>query len=582
MQSAREPFRVEREDGVLTLHLDTPGCDVNIFSARAAAQLVEILDDVSPTEVRAIVVRSAKEGSFVNGVGLMLANAVHDPSDVPRLTEPVRRAYRALAEAPVPTIAAVQGNCYGCGVELSLMCDFRVAQHSWDTHFYMTELADYLFVPCFGGTQNLPRLLGLPVATEFLLWGQRWSAPEALGRGLVDSVYAPDGFDQGLQSFLGDVLSGTRTARPRHARWAEADEGFAAETRSRIDSLPARVRAPYHDCFSLMEAAAQADAVGAEDYEREMLASGRSVMNEVSKNAQAYFFVRQLSRQVTTRGAHPKARPRLILQDLPMLEAALRGRRLLEVEVASADDVGENEDGVRLGPYGDDGRVDATVALLPVRAAIAWGPGIVAYAPCYSDGARLVEVAMRDGDDAPKAALLADALGRAGFEAVVSRPDRRFAVDGMIDAYFAPLHAHVEAGGTAAEVDASLRDAGFIRGPAALAALVPEHSGARLFMGGPLGAAEPCPVVVEAVLLSLLRFVVEARRKGILAHPSVADVMAREILDFPLADGSLCRLLTPQRVGDALQHEERLRHLLGAETLELARAYQRDGQGFYR
>jgi enoyl-CoA hydratase/carnithine racemase len=174
---AAEPLRAEWAADVLTIRIDTPGCDVNIFSHRAAVQLVEILDGVDPDAVRAIVLRSDKPGSFVNGVGLMLANAVQAPEDVARLTEPVRRAYQKLADAPVPTIAALQGNCFGCGVELSLMCDYRVAQRSWDTQLYMTEIADYLFVPCFGGTQNLPQLLGLRAATELLLWGHRCGPP---------------------------------------------------------------------------------------------------------------------------------------------------------------------------------------------------------------------------------------------------------------------------------------------------------------------------------------------------------------------------------------------------------------------
>jgi enoyl-CoA hydratase/carnithine racemase len=578
---AAEPLRAEWAADVLTIRIDTPGCDVNIFSHRAAVQLVEILDGVDPDAVRAIVLRSDKPGSFVNGVGLMLANAVQAPEDVARLTEPVRRAYQKLADAPVPTIAALQGNCFGCGVELSLMCDYRVAQRSWDTQLYMTEIADYLFVPCFGGTQNLPQLLGLRAATELLLWGHRWWAPEAHQRGLVDAVFEPAGFDEGLRTFLDGVLEGERVPRPRHARYGPEDEAFSTLTRRHIDALAERYRPVYLECFELMETAARAESAGEAHHEREMLASGRSVMGPDSKNAQSFFFVRQLARRMTVRGAPPTSKPRLVLQDMPSFEAELRSRRILDLEVASADDV-QDGDGLVVGPYGDHGRVDAVMAFVPVRAAIDWGPGTVLYAPYHAQGVDLVEVALRDEGRAVAAAQLAEALARAGFEPVMSRPDRRFAVDSLVDAYFAPLHAHVEAGGTPAEIDASLRHFGFTRGPAALAALVPEHSGARLFAAGELPAAEPHGPVVDAVLLSLLHFAIVARRKQVLGHPSLVDLLSRELLGFPLAEGSLCRHLSPPQVGVLLERADQVAPLVGAPVLETAREYHGQGQGFYR
>jgi enoyl-CoA hydratase/carnithine racemase len=579
MGSAAEPVREERADGILTVVLDTPGCDVNIFSHQAAVQLGSILDRVDPADTRALILRSGKSGSFVNGVGLMLASAVQAPTDVARLTEPVRAAYAKLGACPVPTIAAVQGNCYGCGVELSLMCDYRVAQHSWDTHFYMTEIADYLFVPCFGGTQHLPRLLGLEAATDFLLWGTRWTAPQAEHHGLVDAVLDHGGFDDGLAAFVADVAAARRAPRPRGPRANHAAD-FAARTRARIASLPSRVRQVYSDCFELLEHAASAPGVADADYEREMLASGRSVMHTDSKNAQSFFFVRQLARRMAVRHAPPASSAKLILCDLPSFEAELQRRRLLEVEVFSSDDAPTA--GLRLGPYGDDDRVDATLATLPIRAAIEWGPGIVAYAPCHASGIDVVEIAMRDDGLAPRAAWLADLFAKAGFEAVLSRPDRRFAIDRLMDAYFGPLHAHVEAGGTAAEVDASLRAFGFTRGPAALAALVPEHSGARLFGSQPLPAAEPVARVVHAVLLSLLGFALDARLKGLLGHPSLVDVLARDLLDFPLAEGSLCRHLSPARVGELLGGAGELAPLVGPTVLDAAREYHARGDAFYR
>lgn len=462
-----------------------------------------------------------------------------------------------------------------------MMCDYRVAQPDWDTHFYMTEVADYLFVPCFGATKNLPRLVGLPAATDFLLWGHRWSAFDAERHGLVDAAFEPSSFEAALDRFVGETCAGAQRPRPRTSRTAPDHDTFVADTRARIDSLPARVRDVYRECFDLMEAAARAETVGPEHDERELLAAGQSVIAEPSKNAQSFFFVRQMARRLATRGASPMPRRRLILQDMPIWEATLRARRPLGVEVLSADDT-EGHDGLWLGPYGDHGRVDATAALLPVRAGIHWGPGIVAYAPFHVEGIDLVEVAVEDGSHAPKAAEIGDALAKAGFEPVLSRPEKRFVMDEMVDAYFAPLQAHVEAGGSASEADAVLRGMGFMRGPAQLAALMPEHPVASLFADTPGPAAEATSHVGTAVLLSLLRFALRAHRQGVLAHPSLVDLMARELLSFPLADGSLCRFLSPARAGELVAQGDDVATLLPPDTLDMARAYHTEGQGFYR
>ena len=82
------PFAVAEEDGVLTLTLDTPGSAVNIFNHATARQLVEILHDASTRALRAIVFESAKQSSFINGVGLLLAHASQTRDDLLRASTP--------------------------------------------------------------------------------------------------------------------------------------------------------------------------------------------------------------------------------------------------------------------------------------------------------------------------------------------------------------------------------------------------------------------------------------------------------------------------------------------------------------
>src|SRR5262249_41637122 len=157
---------------------------VNILNTAAARQLLEVLQQVTPETTRAVVFESAKPNSFINGVGLLLAHASRTVDDVLRASEVPWAAYRALHETPVPTVAVVQGSCCGGGVEFALSCDYRLATDSGETQFYMTELNDYLFLPLFGSTWNLPEAVGLQRAVDLLLWGERWGAARALDEGL--------------------------------------------------------------------------------------------------------------------------------------------------------------------------------------------------------------------------------------------------------------------------------------------------------------------------------------------------------------------------------------------------------------
>ena len=87
---------------------------------------------------------------------------------------------------PVPVIAAIRGGCIGLGLELALVCDFRLA--SDDAVFSIPEVV-FGLVPDCGGTQRLPRLIGPAMAKELIYTGKRIDAAEALRIGLVNHIY---------------------------------------------------------------------------------------------------------------------------------------------------------------------------------------------------------------------------------------------------------------------------------------------------------------------------------------------------------------------------------------------------------
>lgn len=172
---------VSREGEVLVLTIDNP--PVNAFSPGVPEGLRAGLDQAEADDsVRAVVLIGAGR-SFVAGADIRTF-------DLPRDQAPDLRGTVARLDAfPKPTVAAIHGAALGGGLELALACHYRVAAQS--ARLGLPEVKLGLF-PGAGGTQRLPRVVGVAKALELMLSGQPVSAPEAEKLGLVDQVVTGD------------------------------------------------------------------------------------------------------------------------------------------------------------------------------------------------------------------------------------------------------------------------------------------------------------------------------------------------------------------------------------------------------
>jgi 2-oxoglutaroyl-CoA hydrolase len=133
--------------------------------------------------LRAVVVTGA--GGVFSAGGDMRGFLEHDPYEFAHLGENLAAAERC----PLPVIAAVDGFCFGAGMELALTCDIRVCSDR--AEFALPEILRGQ-MPGSGGSQRLPRLVGWSRAKEMILRGRRMPAAEALACGLVCDVVPPD------------------------------------------------------------------------------------------------------------------------------------------------------------------------------------------------------------------------------------------------------------------------------------------------------------------------------------------------------------------------------------------------------
>jgi enoyl-CoA hydratase/carnithine racemase len=607
------PFAAATHDGVLTLTLDTPGSPINIFNHATAHQLIEILSAVTPSTTRAIVFETAKPHSFINGVGLLLAHASQTEEDLARASTPPWTAYRAVREAPVPTIAVVQGNCFGCGVEFALSCDYRIASDTCETRFYMTELNDYLFLPLFGCTWTLPEAVGLADSVDLLLWGERWSAERAFARGLVDELAPHAALAEHRRDFVARVVDGARPSRRRgRVTWSAAEVAVMQRTRQRIGALPPPYQPLYSEALDLLAAGARQTHGYVGHHDEEFARSAASALAPSGKAAYAFFYVRQMAAERAAgraRGALPRAHFASDVargDDTRALADDLCGRKL------AGDDSGDHHAAAfrLVDPAGGGSPSPARRAAsngrcvdVGLRVALANGPtaDVELYAPTYPTGGRLVELAIR-GQSAlspDSAARLGRTLLRFGFEVARTAPAGAFLTTRLLLAYLIPLVRCIEGGLDAGVVDATLCTAGFVRRPRHLFAHLDRGRLADEMARG-LGttpaavapvlaevlapacaAAEPDEHLVDAVCLSLLEAALVARAQGEVRDPSIVDLIARELLDFPRHLTSLCTWLKKARVASAVE-DARAGSLVTDAALEAACRFVAEGREFYR
>jgi 3-hydroxyacyl-CoA dehydrogenase/enoyl-CoA hydratase/3-hydroxybutyryl-CoA epimerase len=181
-------------DGVAWLVFDRPGSKVNLLNtpvmARLDALLGEIENAVADGRVRAVIVRSGKDGMFIAGADVDEIAGIADPTEAAAQAREGQRIFRRLDQLHVPTLAAIDGTCLGGGTEMALACDARLASDRPETKIGNPEVRLGI-IPGFGGTVRLPRVIGLLAASDLILTGRTVDARKARRIGLVQESVPP-------------------------------------------------------------------------------------------------------------------------------------------------------------------------------------------------------------------------------------------------------------------------------------------------------------------------------------------------------------------------------------------------------
>jgi enoyl-CoA hydratase len=215
---------------VTRLVLDNP--PLNLVTAEMMERLDAALDAIARDRaVRAVVVTGAGTRAFCAGSDVKEFESLAGRVAQGKLLYE-KYVYRKLAELPVPTIAALEGDALGGGLELALCCDLRVA--SATARLGMPEVRLGV-IPGSGGTQRLPAVVGPARAKELILVGELISAERAEQIGLVNAV-APAGDALAVATSLAERIAERGPVAVReakrligHAGDFGIDAGLAAE-----------------------------------------------------------------------------------------------------------------------------------------------------------------------------------------------------------------------------------------------------------------------------------------------------------------------------------------------------------------
>ncbi len=220
-------------------HLELVNPPLNLVTRELLDDLDEALAilEAAPTgEVRAVVVSGRGQQAFSAGSHVGEFEAQRGPGGRERLALEAGVASR-LAGLPMPTIAAIEGNAMGGGLELALCCDLRVASERARLGLPEVRLA---VIPGAGGTQRLPRIVGMARAKELILTGRILTAAEAEQMGLVNHV-VPAGEARNVADALAAEIAERGPLAVREAKRlidtaadGDLDAGLAAELEASV------------------------------------------------------------------------------------------------------------------------------------------------------------------------------------------------------------------------------------------------------------------------------------------------------------------------------------------------------------
>lgn len=209
--------------GVRTATLDVPDRPVNVFEDSVLRELHQIVQqarvDSAASGLKMLVFRSSKPSGFLAGADIHRLQEISSREDAEWVLQQGQNLFNEIEGLPIPTLAVIHGPCLGGGLEFALACRYRLAVDQPSTKLGLPEVMLGL-LPGWGGTQRLPRQVGLARALPMMLQGKTLPAQKAYRAGLVNGLISSPDAEQEIDRFINDRLAG-KPARSRQRSWMD-------------------------------------------------------------------------------------------------------------------------------------------------------------------------------------------------------------------------------------------------------------------------------------------------------------------------------------------------------------------------
>ncbi len=197
-------------NGIGQLLFDLPDEKVNKFSSKVIQELEEVIDDIAThKDIRALIIASGKKDIFIAGADvheLEKSFLQQNAEDASKLIKDGHRVFMKISQLPYPTIALINGACFGGGTELALACTYRVVTDNPKTAIGLPEVNLGIF-PGWGGTQRLPRLIGLIEGMQMVLTGKPINAQKAFKVKFADAIIPFEFAEIKISEFVSFILT---------------------------------------------------------------------------------------------------------------------------------------------------------------------------------------------------------------------------------------------------------------------------------------------------------------------------------------------------------------------------------------
>lgn len=278
-------------DGYATLTMDQPGSPVNVLNQQLSREMAEQLTTLRQrSDVKGLILRSAKNRQFIAGADI---REIKDVDSIEKGRQISRGGQKLLAELealPFPVVTAINGHCLGGGLETALATTYRIAAD--DNYQIGLPEVQLGLLPGAGGTQRLPRLIGLTSALDLILTGRRVRPARALKLGIVDEVVPTDRLLERASKAVREIVAQSGSAADKLRKRSRSGATQFLEKMAARSFLSAKVskdlqkktRGHYPAPFKALEAViASTKSREADGYELEAELFGECAATSVSK-----------------------------------------------------------------------------------------------------------------------------------------------------------------------------------------------------------------------------------------------------------------------------------------------------------